>query len=541
MLTRLQTFLLILAGFTFQVTANSQPNGKNILFIAIDDLKPMLNAYDDPQLSKALKDQSPEASATPNIDRLAGMGTVMMNNYCQVAVCGPSRVSLLTGLYPDTTRNYLMMAGEAGERWKLSKIRERIPTLETLPGYFRDVGGYFTHRIGKIFDYRSCDDGQAQDKAESWSSGDGRRSWEGNPYGKPQWTHYQRPENKATWSQAGANKKRDQALVEYFECEDIAYPDGWSNTPQALGMLDRMAAGTAGDGKPFFLAVGFDRPHLPFNAPKKYWDLFDRSAFDLPNTNWPIGAPAASDGTGIYHEGRDSYGPFQDSGLPFENGAHLTEDQAREAIHGYAACVAYVDKLVGDILERLEGHDMMEDTIICLWGDHGFHLGDKNILGKQTTYEEATVSPLIIASPGDDRFQQGGKAQTLSEFVDVFPTLCDLAGLEIPDQCEGISLVPAMKDYSAQLRESSLSQFLFFNPIRIGYAVRDSQYRYVEWRAASLANDVYVADPKNILGRELYDYQMEPSEHEKRNLIDDPNHQTTAEAMATKLENHLNP
>jgi len=261
----------------------------------------------------------------------------------------------------------------------------------------------------------------------------------------------------------------------------------------------------------------------------------------LPNTNWPIGAPAAADGTGIYHEGRDSYGPFQDSGLPFENGTHLTADQAREAIHGYAACVAYVDKLVGDILERLEAHGLLENTIICLSGDHGFHLGDKNILGKQTTYEQATASPLIIASPGDDRFQQGGKAQTLSEFVDVFPTLCDLAGLEIPNQCEGVSLMPAMKDPSVQLRDTALSQFLFFKPTRIGYAVRDGHFRYVEWRAASLVDDVYVADPDKLLGRELYDYQLELSEYEKRNLIDDPNHQATVETMAIKLENLLNP
>jgi arylsulfatase A-like enzyme/GH35 family endo-1,4-beta-xylanase len=495
----------------------SDPDGKNILFIAIDDLKPMLNTYG-----------------------VADMGTVMMNNYCQVAVCGPSRVSLLTGLYPDTSRNYLMGTGTAGERWKLGKIRDRIPHMVTLPGYFRDTGGYFTHRIGKIFDYRSCDDGNGQDRAASWTSGQGRRSWVDNPYGEPQWTHYQKPENKASWSQPGSNKKRDQTIDEYFECEDIAYPDGWSNTPQALNILDQLAAGTTGDGKPFFLAVGFDRPHLPFNAPKKYWDLFDRSKFDLPNTNMPIDAPSVADARASYMEGRDGYGPFQDSGNPFENGVHLTDVQAREAIHGYAACVAYVDKLVGDILDRLESHGLMDDTIICLWGDHGFHLGDKNILGKHTNYEQAAVAPLIIASPGDGRFVQGGEARTMSEFVDVFPTLCDLAGLEIPDQCEGVSLMPAMRDPSMQLKETALTQYLYFNPMRIGYAVRDGQYRYVEWRSASLVNDVYVSDAGNVLGRELYDYDQDPADHERRNLINDPAYSVTSQAMATKLENHLN-
>ena len=482
--------LLILAAVLF-FGAWGAPLGaaqrQNVLFIAVDDLKPLLGCYGADWIH------------SPNIDRLAARGVVFSRSYCQQALCGPTRASLLTGLRPDSTGIYSM-----GSKDML--LRLRAPEVLTLPGHFTR-NGYHTRAIGKIFDPRNVDPGH--DKV-SWSEPylTGEDHIYDGKWGPPA-NGYQDPKTKKISSEGFAQakkkgitdqKKRNAFLetipgarpvTECMEVPDNAYADG-AMTLRAVQVIQEYAK----QGEPFFFAVGLLKPHLPFVAPKKYWDLYDRSTLKLAtNTRYPKDSPSIA--WSPYHEARTFYGVPKDG--------PISETVQRELLHGYAACVSYIDAQVGKLLEALEQAGIANQTIICLWGDHGWHLGDKDEWGKHTNYEEATHTALIISAPG---MPGGTRTASLCEFVDIYPTLCDLAGLSLPAHLEGKSLVPLLREPGENFKEAAISQFT--RPGAMGWALRTERYRYVEWRKRS--EGVGPNATPEIIGIELYDYSKDPLE-----------------------------
>jgi arylsulfatase A-like enzyme len=461
----------------------------NILFIAVDDLKPLLGCYGDPDVK------------SPNIDRLAARGTLFLNNSCQQSVCAPSRASLMTGTYPDTTRVFDLK----------TQMREANKNTLTLPEYLRKHG-YETTGVGKIYDPRSVD--EAFD-APSWSQPflqNGDENFYGKGLSQPQ-GEYQSEEVKnanlelAAYRKEHGIKRSDKQAYEAAqskypnskpptECLDLpddAYHDGmFANV--ALDQMERLAK----DGKPFFLAVGFKKPHLPFVAPKKYWDLYDRSQIQVAAfQQMPKDAPAFA-----FQDSWELRGGY--SGVP-ESGP-MPEDLQRELIHGYRACVSYTDAQIGKLLDRLGQLGLAEKTIVVLWGDHGWHLGDHGMFCKHSNYEQAVRAPLIIAAPGQE--SKGAKSVSPTEFVDIFPTLCDLVGLPTPKSVEGLSLVPVINNPTATVHEAAIEQYPRDNN-KMGYTLRDKRYRYVKW----VKMDYYGGERTGpVVARELYDYEADPLE-----------------------------
>ena len=479
----------------------AQPVSKpNVLFIAADDLKPLLNCYGETGMK------------TPNIDRLAKMGTVFLNNYCQLAVCAPSRTSIMTGQRPDYTRV-----------WDLkTMMRDMNPDILTMPQYFRQQG-YVTSGIGKINDNRAVD---KQQDAPSWSV-----PYEfvtPNDYAKgykpPRNNYYQAPETLKLLDEverradakrlAGKdrsdylNKNRGPA-VESAEIPNDAYSDG-AVANRAVATLAQLAQ----NKQPFFYAVGFIRPHLPFVAPKKYWDMYDPAAIKLADyqqfaKNSPEFAYQPSE------ELTNAY--LQTNGERYPEGyAPKPADMQRELIRGYYASVSYMDALVGQLLDALEQQGLAKNTIVVLWGDHGWHLGDHGIWCKHTNFEQATRAPLLIAAPS---YKGGQKVAGFSEFVDVFPTLTDLMGLKTPDGLAGKSLVPMLKNPAVIIKKYAQSQYPRQNKEAapnsnghlMGYALRTERYRYVAWFAQDFASSKILPTAKPV-AVELYDYQKDPNE-----------------------------
>lgn len=482
------SFLLMLLPVAAQAAGSSK---YNVLMIAADDLKPVLGCYGDPLVK------------SPAIDRLSAMGTTFLNGHCQQAVCGPTRASLLTGKRPDYTRV-----------WDLNtRMRDINPDILTIPQHFK-ANGYESVGIGKIFDPR-CVDGDSTMDEPSWS-----RAYVKTPYNPAEefglinadTVAAIRVKKKEAQSQGitGWNKVRDfiggtPPAEGSEDVADEAYEDG-EIAAASVALIRELAAGD----KPFFLAVGFKKPHLPFVAPKKYWDLYDRAALPLATfQKMPDGAPA-------FH--------FQDS-WELKNGSYSgimkdglqPDDVQRELIHGYYACVSYMDAQVGKLMRALEEAGVADRTVIVLWGDHGWHLGDHGMWCKHTNYEQATRIPLIIYSP---RMPGGSRPNAPVEFVDVFPTLCDLVGIPTPENLDGVPLTPMMKDSTASVKAVAISQFPRNVPgggEAMGYAFRNMRYRYIEW-----VKKDYRAGAKNgeIIARELYDYETDPLE--QRNLAEDP-------------------
>ncbi|MDO8951535.1 MAG: sulfatase, partial [Draconibacterium sp.] len=427
--------LVCLVIFQLSAFGGKKETGKpNILFIAVDDLKPILGCYGD----KLVK--------TPNIDKLAERGTVFMRNYCQQAVCGPSRASVMSGMRPDYTRV-----------WDLkTRMRDMNPDILTIPQYFISQG-YQTAGIGKVYDPRCVDDDL--DKP-SWSIPYFRKSdmYFSKTTGKPE-GQFQLPETKALvkkyTEEAEAKGLKGKDLNDYVglrikpsvECIDVpnnAYTDG-ANVLHAKDILAELAK----DGKPFFFAVGFSKPHLPFVAPKKYWDLYKRDQMPL--------APyqqAAKNSPGLaYHNAGELYSytdiPPISSFSDQRAGLDLPLEKQKELIHGYYAATSYTDAHIGVLLKTLDSLGLSKNTIIVLWGDHGWHLGDHNLWCKHTNFEQAARAPLLIFAPGI----KASKSESPSEFIDIFPTLCDLAGVSIPGHLDGESLVPVMKNPDRKVKD----------------------------------------------------------------------------------------
>jgi iduronate 2-sulfatase len=457
----------------------------NVLFIAVDDLKPAIGRFGD-RLAK-----------TPYIDRLASRGTVFERAYCMQAVCAPSRNALLTGLLPQTLRIF-----DLG-----TNFRRRAPDVTTLPQHFK-AHGYESHGLGKIF---HVGHGNHEDAA-SWSV----------PHFQEKTIDYVLPENRAKLTREEAlfsNQRGDVgklpkgAPFESAEVTDDAYADGRIAT-EAIKRL----AGFRNSGKPFFIAVGFLKPHLPFCAPKKYWDLHQPANLQLPDRRRPPeGAPAFApqfNGELRNYAGVPSRGPIPD-------------DLARSLIHGYYAATSYMDAQLGRVLDELERLGLRKNTIIVLWGDHGWHLGDHGMWCKHTNYEQATRAPLILAAPGK---KGGQRSRALAELVDVYPTLCELAGVPKPAHLQGDSLVPLI---DAPASPGKYAAFQVYprrtdelGPL-LGHAVRTDRWRYVEWRKSD----------ESVAARELYDIEHDPGE--TANVADNEKHRDIIAQHAKLLAEHL--
>lgn len=448
--------LLILLAGQHRIEA-APPTRPNILLICVDDLKPLLGCYQD-RLVKS-----------PNIDRLAARGMRFELAYCNQAVCSPSRNALLTGLRPQTLGIYDLS----------TNFRKAVPQAVTLPQYFRQHG-YRTEALGKIF---HVGHGNHEDPA-SWSV----------PHFQAKTIGYARKENQAQQTREGALFESKNAAnlpkgaaYESAEVEDSTYGDG-RIADEAVRRL-QAAKGTADE--PFFLAVGFLKPHLPFCAPQKYWDLYRRDAIPLAaRREPPAGAPSYAPQFG--GELRN-YRDIPDKGP-------LPEDLQRTLIHGYYAATSYMDAQLGRVLEALDETGLAKNTIIVLWGDHGWHLGDHGMWCKHTNYEQATRIPLIVVVP--ESSQPGTSTRSLVETVDIYPTLCELAGLPAPTGLDGSSFAATLHNSTAQTKDSIIH--VYPRGQLLGRAIRTVRHRLVEWKKPGAA-----ADTAEL---ELYDYDRDPLE-----------------------------
>lgn len=449
--------LTYVAALTCAMTASLQAAQKNVLLICVDDLKPLLGCYGEPAIQ------------SPNMDRLAARGVLFERAFCNQAVCAPSRNALMTGLRPSTIGIY-----DLG-----TNFRKSVPEAVTVAQYFMKHG-YETHALGKIM---HVGHGNGEDAA-SWSV----------PHWKPKAGHYQLKESMSSPRQPKNGTALRGTPTECADVPDTAYADGQI----ADEAIARLKAFKHNPDKPFFMGVGFMKPHLPFVAPKKYWDLYQRDTFPLPTLKTPpIGAPEFAPTT--WGELR------QYSDIP--NLGPLDDAKTRLLIHGYHAATSYMDAQLGRVLDALQETGLAKDTIVLLWGDHGWHLGDHGMWCKHTNYEQAAKIPLIVCAPGLSKV--GVKTGALAETVDIYPTLCELAGLPAPKGLDGTSFVAALKDPSAKTKEAVFHVYPRKN--MIGRAVRSGHYRLIEWK-------VIGASPETAI-LELYDYEKDPLE--TRNLAKD--------------------
>lgn len=451
----------------------------NVLFIAVDDLRPELGCYGARHMH------------TPAIDRLAAGGTLFERAYCQQAVCNASRASLLSGCRPTTTK---IVANNVC-------LFRTMPDVVTLPRYFKQHG-YHTASIGKVFHV----EGSVTDDPQAWSEPSyARKGGLKNWYTEASLEVIrQRPAELAAAGKPVDGKAAHRGPpVEAADMPDDAYPDH-SVADRAIATLGRLA------DKPFFLAVGFYKPHLPFCCPTKYFELYPLAGIGLPpNRHPPRGAPAAA--------GHDAYELRSYGAVPLAG--PIGDDLARRLIQGYRACTSFTDVQIGRVLDELDRLGLADDTIVVLWGDHGYHLGENDVWTKMTNYERGTRVPLVLRVPG----RKGGqRSQALVELVDLYPTLVECCGLPAVPHVEGTSFVPVLEDPQRAWKSAVFSEYTRSRDI-VGKAVRTDTHRYVEWH-----------DGKGqSLGRELYDSTADPEEN--TNLADDPAHAERARTMASVL------
>jgi arylsulfatase A-like enzyme len=450
-------FLVCVAGVKIPHVMAEGTQRLNVLFIAADDLRNDLGCYDHPLVK------------TPNLDRLSTRGITFNRAYCQQTVCNPSRASLLTGRRPDTLGI-----------WDLpTHFREVAPDVVTLPQHFKQHG-YFTQNIGKIF--------------HNW-----RQKIEGDPasWSVPAVMHYAR--HGSDTPRVGSEElPPNHAIGVRNECRDVpdqAYFDGRiaNLAVTALSELKRRE-------EPFFLAVGFWKPHLPFNPPKKYWDLYRRNSFaPASNSQPPRDVPEIA-----LHNGREL----------LSGGRQLSREEIVELRHGYLAGISYLDAQVGKVLAELKRLKLDDSTVIVFWSDHGFHLGEHSLWCKTSTFELDARVPLIIVPPSSR--QAGSKTDALVELLDLYPTLVDLCGLPRPKGLEGVSLKPVLDDPQATVKPAAFTQhprpaYYKDKPQVMGVSVRTARLRYTEWRDFKSGR---------IIASELYDHDTDPDEN--TNVIASP-------------------
>ncbi len=457
----------------------------NVLFIAIDDLRPELGCYGKPVRS-------------PHIDRLAGEGTLFERAYVQVALCMPSRASMLTGRRPQTTGVVNFQV----------RFRSVLPDVVTLPQHFKNHG-WHAAGLGKIF--------HNDDKA-SWSEPLYKSHRAEDDYhtefGRKvlKWTKEDHRRLTYVWDLGdGITKtKRPGGLPwEAPVIPDNAVRDG-QIADAAIERLQRLK------DEPFFLAVGFHKPHLPFIAPKRYFDLYDRNAIEpAPNPYPPKGAPNYA--TYNWNDLRHYYG-IPDVGP-------VSAEQARDLKWAYYACVSFVDAQIGRLLNELDRLGLRQKTIVALWGDHGWQLGEHGMWDKHSNYETSTRIPLIVSAPGF----KPGRSRALVESVDLYSTLAELAGLPLDSGLEGHSFVPLLKNPDRPWKTAAFSEYQRVIPgygkisRGMGYSMRTDRWRYTEWRVPGT----------DFLERELYDHQTDPQEDV--NLANLADYNATLKALQRRM------
>jgi iduronate 2-sulfatase len=511
MLRLLLTLFFVLLSQTVD-HAGEKPN---VLFIAIDDLRPELGCYGSP------------IAISPHLDQLAADGLLFDRAYCQQAICRPSRASLMTGARPDTTglyHNYV-------------SLRELQPNILTLPEHFI-ANGYEAAYCGKIFHQGDTDDGRSWSR-ESVKQVDGIAKPKGG-YALPENRKMKSDNMKSMLAKYGEAARKGLAAGPAYEKADVAdteYIDGY-NTEMAIATLKEMVQD---NDKPFFLGMGYKLPHLNWCAPSKYWDLYN--ADDIPMAE-ESHAPVDGAAMGLHA----SFELRTRAGIP--KMGPLSPELSRTLKHAYLASVSYVDAQIGKLIAALEEAGVRDNTVIVVWGDHGWHLGDLGVWGKATNYEIATRVPLMIWAPNMQA--RGAKTDALVELVDIYPTLCDLAGIPIPAHTEGTSFEPLMQDPNQPWKKAAFSQYpnpalrewaanplsrgmreTWFGPLikqvedriiqqqgskwdrelfeqhLMGYTMRTDRYRLVVWRDHRDAT----AEPLFI---ELFDHQTDP--HETNNI-----------------------
>ncbi|MFK8113855.1 MAG: sulfatase [Rubripirellula sp.] len=502
----------------------------NVLFIAVDDLRPELGCYDSP------------IAVSPNLDALAKDGLLFNRAYCQQAICRPSRASLMTGARPETTglfHNYV-------------SLRELQPDILTLPQHL-STNGYETVYCGKIFHNGDTDEGVSWSRDPVKPLKDIKKPK--GPYALPENNKMKADNMKAMLAKYGEAARRGLASGPAYESADVpdhAYLDGY-NTQRAIATLKEMT--TNGD-KPFFLAMGYKLPHLNWCAPTKYWNLYDPAKIPMATE---VDAPKNGAAMGLHA----SFELRTRAGIP-KHGP-LGAELSRTLKHAYLASVSYVDAQIGLMVQALEEAGVRDNTIIIVWGDHGWHLGDMGVWGKATNYEIATRVPLMIWTP--NMKARGSKTEALVELVDMYPTLCELADVPAPDHLEGHSFVPLLDEPNQEWKKAAFSQYpnpalrewaanplsqgmreTWFGPLieeveqriitqqgekwdrelfeqhLMGYTMRTDRYRLVLWRdhRDKQSEPVYV---------ELFDHESDPNE--TNNIAD------SHPDLVTKLTNQL--
>lgn len=487
---------------------NKEPDRKNVLLIISDDLKPLLGCYGD-SLAK-----------TPNIDCLASKGVVFQQAYCQQAISGATRASFLTGLRPDKTQIYDLT----------TQIRDINPNVVTLPGIFKQQG-YVTTSIGKTYHSTTV---VKNDGENSWSlPALNQKEYYPKEWGEPELLGYQDPEVKKMMckyreeaKQKGVNNAdipsyiyaRIKPSVECLDIPDYAYPDG-ALTLKAKEHLTELAKSDT----PFFFAVGYLKPHLPFAAPKKYWDLYKRSEMPLAQfTEHAADSPEiAYHSSGELKKYTDILSHCGNKGMGGTR-IQLDIEKQKELIHGYYACVSFLDAQIGELMKSLKALGLDKNTIVVLLGDHGWHLGDHDLWNKHSNFEEAVKVPLIVVAPGIEP----NVTKSLVEFTDIYPTLCDLAGIELTEKVDGKSLLPILKDRNANIHDFAVSQYPrklnakevkqkgYVSNALMGYSMRMDKFRYTIWM-----NDFSTEEPfceRKVYAEELYDYSVDPLEMQSR-------------------------
>jgi iduronate 2-sulfatase len=449
----------------------AQAERPNVLFIAVDDLRVELGCYGSAHVN------------SPNIDRLASQGTLFSRAYCQQTVCNPSRASLLTGMRPDTLRV-----------WDLpTHFRQNKPDAVTLPQLFKR-SGYHAQCVGKIF--------------HNWRQDE----WKGDPtsWSVPSVLHYNshRNDKPLVDGDVPPNLASGTGGIECRDVPDNAYFDG-RVAETAIDTLREVGQRE----KPFFLAVGFWKPHTPFNAPKTYWDLYDRDNVPVPSHVMPP--------TDVPHIAltKDRYRGGQNS------------EFLREMHHGHLAAISYLDAQVGRVLDELDTLGLRKNTIVVFWSDHGLHLGEHGLTRKTTAFELDAHVPLIIATPDHN---PGQRTDALVELLDLYPTLADLCGLPPPREVQGTSLAALLNDPAGDVKPVALTQTPRPNYLRgkqppiMGYSIRAKRFRYTEWRDFKTGN---------VQAKELYDHDNDPLE--TVNVAGHADHKATVVALAKELNQAL--
>ncbi|MEI6715657.1 MAG: sulfatase [Verrucomicrobiota bacterium] len=458
-------FVAFAAFSAAAISSHAAEKKLNVLFIAVDDMNNDLGCYGHPLVK------------SPNIDRLAKEGVKFERAYCQFPLCSPSRTSILTGLRPDTNRTFDLSY----------HFRQGLPNVVTLPQLFKN-NGYYTARVGKLYHYGN--------PGQIGTSGlDDPASWGEfyNPAGRDK-TALEQDVIRYT-GKPGSGLGSAMAFLNDKEGTDSEHTDG-KVAAQAIELLEKHK------DAPFFLAVGFYRPHCPWITPKGYFEKYSMNDMQLP--------PLAPDQ-------QKTVPPLALASTPKWPYLGVTPDQARECKLAYYAAISFVDAQVGRVLDALDRLGLKDNTMIVFWSDHGYHLGEHGLWFKQSCYEESTRVPMIISAPG---IKGAGKdCPRTVELVDLYPTIADFTGLAAPKTLEGVSLRPLLENTSAEWKRPAYSQVQ--RGAIPGHSVRNERWRYTEWGYGEK-------------GAELYDHQNDPSE--LKNLAADPAYATTVSEMKGLLK-----